>query len=91
MIKNFINRIQSSFLLKYSIMVLGLIMVVNAVQLAVAWLVFGAAALLGVSVGLWAAQAIATLAIALFGFRRDRLLVECWDALHNSDPDPHMD
>ena len=41
MIKNLINKIQSSFLLKYSIMVLGLIMVVNTVQLAVAWIVFG--------------------------------------------------
>jgi len=41
MLKKLIDRIRSSFLLKYSLVILGLVFVVNTVQLVVAWLVFG--------------------------------------------------
>jgi len=43
---------------------------------------FGLAILLGILVGLWLAQAGHAIANAFFGYRRDRLLVQCWDALH---------
>ena len=43
---------------------------------------FGLAILLGLLVGLWLAQAGHTIGNAFFGHRRDRLLVQCWDAVH---------
>ena len=41
MFKRLMKRIRGSFLLKYSLVILALVTAVNAVQLAVAWLVFG--------------------------------------------------
>jgi hypothetical protein len=43
---------------------------------------FGAAISMGMAVGLWIAQAVDTIVNTLLGYRRDKLLVECWDALH---------
>ncbi|MBN2847530.1 MAG: methyl-accepting chemotaxis protein, partial [Coriobacteriia bacterium] len=41
MLKKLIDRIRGSFLLKYSLVIIALVLVVNLVQLVVAWLVFG--------------------------------------------------
>jgi methyl-accepting chemotaxis protein len=41
MLKKLIDKVQSSFLLKYSLVILALITAVNVIQLLVAWLVFG--------------------------------------------------
>ncbi|MDZ4167358.1 MAG: HAMP domain-containing methyl-accepting chemotaxis protein [Coriobacteriia bacterium] len=41
MFKNLIDKVQSSFLLKYSLVILALVTAVNVIQLTVAWLVFG--------------------------------------------------
>jgi methyl-accepting chemotaxis protein len=41
MLKRLIDRVQGSFLLKYSLVILALVVVINTVQLTVAWLVFG--------------------------------------------------
>jgi hypothetical protein len=43
---------------------------------------FGVAILLGLLSGLWLAKAWHSIANAFFGYRRDRLLVQCWDAAH---------
>jgi methyl-accepting chemotaxis protein len=41
MFKRLIDKVQSSFLLKYSLVILALVTAVNTIQLAVAWFVFG--------------------------------------------------
>ena len=46
---------------------------------------FALAILMGTVVGLWFAHAAHTIGHAFFGQRRDRLLVECWDALHKAE------
>jgi hypothetical protein len=44
--------------------------------------VIGLAALSGCCLGFWIGHLGEVAANAFFGFRRDRLLIECWDALH---------
>lgn len=44
--------------------------------------VIGLALLSGACLGFWIGHLGEVVANAFFGFRRDRLLIECWDALH---------
>jgi hypothetical protein len=46
---------------------------------------FALAILMGTVVGLWFAQAAHHIGQAFFGQRRDKLLVDCWDALHKEE------
>ncbi len=51
-------------------------------QQSLVYLTFVAAVILGLTLGFWLAQAAMSVAAAFFDHRKDRMLVECWDAMN---------
>lgn len=43
---------------------------------------FGAAIIMGLSIGFWMGSMIHSVGVSFVGHRQERLLVECWDMLH---------